>query len=128
MKRTTIMIRAMLGTLMTTAVLVAGGEPTYEITRSTIDGGGVMRSTGGDFELSATIGQHDAGVMEGGGFTVSGGFWFEIPPTDCNDDGLVSLLDNEIFAACLLGPGAGINASRCPCFDVDGDGNITMSD
>ena len=89
MKRTTIMIHAMLGTLMTTAVLVAGGEPMYEMTRSSIDGGGVMRSTGGV---------------------------------------LVSLLDNEIFSACLLGPDGGIDASPCPCFDVDDDGDITLND
>lgn len=104
------------------------GPPEYEITRSTIDGGGEMRSTGGDFELSATIGQPDAGVMEGGGFELKGGFWFELPPTDCNDDGLVSLLDHETFTACLLGPTGGIGASPCSCFDVDGDGHVTLSD
>lgn len=32
----------------TTAVLMAGDSPEFEITRSTIDGGGAMRSTGGD--------------------------------------------------------------------------------
>ncbi len=99
-----------------------------EITRSTINGGGVMRSTGGDFELSGTIGQPDAGVMEGDGFTLTGGFWFELSPTDCNDDGIVSLLDHETFAACLSGPGGGIGASPCPCFDVDHDGHVTLSD
>ena len=111
-----------------TTLLAVGGPPEYEISRSTVDGGGVMRSTGGSFELSGTIGQPDAGVMEGGGFTLSGGFWFELVPTDCNDDGLVSLFDHETFAPCLLGPGGGIGASPCPCFDVDGDGDITLND
>lgn len=87
-----------------------------------------MRSTGGDFELSGTIGQPDAGMMEGGGFTLSGGFWFELQPTDCNDDGLVSLFDYEAFTSCLLGPSGGIGATPCPCFDVDGDGDITLND
>jgi hypothetical protein len=41
----------------------------------TIDGGGGT-STGGNFTLSGTIGQPDAGpVMAGGNFTLSGGFW-----------------------------------------------------
>ena len=48
-------------TLSFAAIIVVAGEPTYEITRSTIDGGGVMQSTGGEYELSGTIGQHDAG-------------------------------------------------------------------
>ncbi|UCC31662.1 MAG: hypothetical protein JSU86_05160, partial [Phycisphaerales bacterium] len=48
----------------------------FEISRSTIDGGGTMRSTGGDFELSGTIGQPDAGTLSGGDFELSGGFWF----------------------------------------------------
>ena len=43
----------------------------------TIDGGGRMRDSGGDFELSGTIGQHDASatVLTGGGFELTGGFW-----------------------------------------------------
>ncbi|MCG3131847.1 MAG: hypothetical protein FLDDKLPJ_02657 [Phycisphaerae bacterium] len=44
----------------------------------TIDGGGAMRTTGGDLELSGTIGQADAGPatpMTGGGFELTGGFW-----------------------------------------------------
>jgi len=49
----------------------------YDLSWHSIDGGGVMRSTGGDFELSGTIGQPDAGVLVGGDFTLSGGFWFE---------------------------------------------------
>ena len=108
---------------------IAGIEPqAFEIARSTIDSGGVMRSVGGDFEMSSTIGQPDAGKMSGGDFELAGGFWFALPPTDCNDDGIVSLLDHETFTACLSGPDGGIDASPCPCFDVDGDGDITLSD
>lgn len=114
-------------TLITVAVLAAG-PPEFEITRSTIDGGGVMQSAGGDFELSGTIGQPDAGVMAGGDFQLAGGFWFDVSPTDCNEDGLINELDYEIFAACMLGPNLGIDADPCPCFDVDGDGDITLGD
>ena len=40
----------------------------------TIDGGGGT-STGGEYGVSGTIGQPDAGVMSGGSFTLAGGFW-----------------------------------------------------
>ncbi len=46
----------------------------YEISWSTIDGGG-GRSTGGDYALVGTIGQPDAGEMSGGDYRLSGGFW-----------------------------------------------------
>lgn len=110
------------------ALVSGAGASEFQITRSTIDGGGVMRSTGGDFELSGTIGQHDAAAMRAGEFELTGGFWFGLAPTDCNEDGLVSLPDHESFTSCLLGPHGGIDASPCPCFDVDGDGDITLSD
>ncbi len=101
----------------------------FESTRSTIDGGGTMHSTGGLFELSGSIGQPDAsGIMAGGAFEMTGGFWFALLPTDCNEDGLVSLFDHETFTSCLLGPSGGIGATPCPCFDVDGDGDIALND
>jgi len=40
------------------SVALALGQE-FEISRSTVDGGGAMRSTGGEFELSGTIGQPD---------------------------------------------------------------------
>lgn len=110
------------------AFVAGAGLPDFEITRSTIYGGGVMRSTGDDFELSGSIGQPDAGPMTGGGFELAGGFWFGLVPADCNEDGLVSLFDQETFTSCLLGPGGGIGAGPCPCFDVDRDGDITLND
>ena len=59
--------------LMTSSALaMSGGD--YEISWSTIDGGG-GRSTGGDFALVGTIGQPDAGEMAGGDYTLAGGFW-----------------------------------------------------
>lgn len=119
----TLIISAVFATYVVNAV-----EPEFEINRSTIDGGGVMQSMGGDFELSGTIGQPDAGVMVGDDFELSGGFWFALSPTDCNDDGSVNLFDHETFIACMDGPDGGINTSPCPCFDVDGDGDITLSD
>ena len=42
----------------------------------TVDGGGGV-SEGGDYSLSSTLGQPDAGSMSGGGYTLAGGFWSE---------------------------------------------------
>jgi len=100
----------------------------YEITRATIDGGGVIHSAGGGFELSGTVGQPDAATTNDATFAVTGGLWFGLAPADCNDDGLVSLADHEVLTACLTGPQGGISASPCPCFDADGDGDITLFD
>ncbi|MHC4697722.1 MAG: hypothetical protein ACYTFA_13375 [Planctomycetota bacterium] len=107
------------------AASATAGE--FEISRSTIDGGGTMFSTGGDFELSGTIGQPDAGVMEGDEFTLTGGFWFETPSSDCNDTGGVDLLDYDDFEACLSGPSVGVTEG-CECFDVDRSGTVDLQD
>jgi hypothetical protein len=58
----------------TTTQAQSGG--TYDLTWSTIDGGGGMFSTGGTYELSGTIGQPDAGTQSGGTYTLNGGFWY----------------------------------------------------
>jgi len=114
-------------------LLVCGGitaADDFEISRSTIDGGGVMRSIGGDFELSGTIGQPDAGTMlsSDGVFELSGGFWFEEPPDDCNSDGWVDLIDYDDFDGCLSGPGGGLPFPNCDCFDLDSDNDVDLSD
>ena len=50
------------------ALVVAAGVVAAQlaISRSTVDGGGVMRNTGGSFELCGTIGQPNAGVLVNG--------------------------------------------------------------
>ena len=58
--------------LLSSALAQSGGD--YELTWSTIDGGG-GRSSGGPYELVGTIGQPEAGVMSGGRYEVLGGFW-----------------------------------------------------
>jgi hypothetical protein len=47
----------------------------YDLTWSSVDGGGYTFSTGGGYSLGGTVGQPDAGVMTGGGYTLGGGFW-----------------------------------------------------
>ena len=100
----------------------------FELARSTIDGGGMMFSTGGDFVLSGTIGQPEAGTMEAGEFTLTGGFWFEEPPGDCNSTGGVNLLDYDDFVeSCFLGPDVDV-AEECACFDVNASGTVDLLD
>ena len=116
---------AMLAPLFVLAAMAGAQE--YEMSRWTIDGGGAMSSLGGEFELSGTIGQADAGSMTGGDFALTGGFWFELPPSDCNSTGGVDLLDYDDFEACLTGPDAGL-AEGCECFDVNRNDTVDLLD
>ena len=99
-----------------------GGD--YELSRTTIDGGGGT-SIGGPYTLTGTIGQPDAGWSSGGNYELLGGFWGPICTvdfhsfarfaeqwleTDCNDlndwcggadlepDADVDFVDYSIFA------------------------------
>jgi hypothetical protein len=56
----------------------------YALTWWTVDGGGYAFSRGDGYALAATIGQPDAGLLRGGGYTLGGGFWGggEIPAAD----------------------------------------------
>jgi hypothetical protein len=47
----------------------------YDLTWSTVDGGGYTWSEGGGYALGGTAGQPDAGMLSGGGYTLAGGFW-----------------------------------------------------
>ena len=105
-----------------------GGPPPFDVSRHTIDGGGVTLSTGGDFELSGSIGQPDAGRLSGGIFTLTGGFWFEVVSSDCNEDGVVNLVEYDAFEPCLRGPGGNAPSAACTCYDLDDDGVITLAD
>ena len=55
-------------------VLIATAFADYEMSRSTIDGGGGT-SSGGQYIVSGTIGQHDAAYSEGEQYELLGGFW-----------------------------------------------------
>lgn len=125
MNRTT---RDALGVLVMLSIVCVGvalaGE--YAIDWHTVDGGGGT-ATGGDFELSGTIGQPDAGVMIGGSFALTGGFWFETPPGDCDGDGDVDLHDFELLEGCLTGPN-GLVSDDCRCYDFDRNGSVDLAD
>jgi hypothetical protein len=66
---------ALLGLLLVTSAALAQGGGGYDLSWSTVDGGGFTFSSGGGYELGGTVGQHDAGSMSGGDYVLSGGFW-----------------------------------------------------
>ncbi len=47
----------------------------YDLSWWTADGGGETFSTGGNYSLGGTVGQPDAGLLIGPGYTLAGGFW-----------------------------------------------------
>lgn len=61
----------------TMGMMLIGG---FDLSWHTVDGGGGMNSAGSDFKLSGTIGQPDAGVLTGGDFELTGGFWVDHRP------------------------------------------------
>jgi hypothetical protein len=118
--------KPVLATLGVIAALATGASgQTYEIPWYTIDSGGEMFTFGGPFELSGTIGQHDAGTLTGGEYQLAGGFWpvaQASPPcvADFNHDGSVNTLDVLAF----------LNAwsTGDPAADINGDGNVNTLD
>lgn len=114
-----------LATLITIPFCAADADD-YDLDWYTVDGGGEMRSTGGRFELSGTIGQPDAGWMGSEPYTLRGGFW-AVPPcwcmSDVNNDGLRNGRDIEDFIRCVLASG-----SNCACADLVTDGAVDMED
>ncbi|MDE3066312.1 MAG: hypothetical protein KGJ60_02045 [Verrucomicrobiota bacterium] len=61
--------------LLTFAFILRSSGQTYSIDWYKISGGGGT-STNGQYSLSGTIGQHDAGgPMTGGNYSLIGGFW-----------------------------------------------------
>jgi hypothetical protein len=72
--------------IVASAAAQTGGQ--YELSWSTIDGGGGT-SSGGQYVLRGTIGQPDAAYSAGGDYEVLGGFW---------PSGALCIVDFEHFA------------------------------
>jgi hypothetical protein len=87
----------------------------YEISWSTIDGGGGV-SSGGQYVLTGTTGQPDAGVMSGGDYELLGGFWPGGPLC------FVDFPDFSAFAQYWLDTGSNLPA------DLDGDNDVDLND
>ena len=115
--------------LSAATVVLAQSGGGYDLTWSTIDGGGAMSSTGGTYALSGTIGQPDAQVspvMSGGAFELTGGFWPVANVCYClgdmNGDGKKNGADVQKFIGCILAGG------DCACADVDQGSGPTLAD
>ena len=76
------LIVAVIVTVATTVSLALAQSGPLEIPWYTIDGGGTTASSGGDFALSGTVGQPDAGISSGGIYAAHGGFWGVAPMPD----------------------------------------------
>lgn len=108
--------------------LASIAQAALDVSWFTIDGGGLMRSTGGAFELSGTIGQPDAGTMSGSAFTLNGGFWISSIVDSCASGGTVNLVDADRLSGCSSGPESPEVAVSCDCVDFDGDGDVDLED
>ena len=71
-------IALILALLIVPAIALAQSGGDYDLTWSTVDGGGGA-SSGGEYALRGTIGQADAGTLSGGDLTLFGGFWAGAP-------------------------------------------------
>jgi hypothetical protein len=94
-------------------LIISTASAQYELTWSTIDGGG-GRSSGGPYSLLVTIGQPEAGASSGGQYELLGGF---LP------GGPWCFVDFEHyarFAQYWLEPGAGLPADLDQLNGVDG--------
>ncbi len=70
-------LRAVLVCLLLLAAVpvLAQSGAGYDLTWSTVDGGGGTFSVGGGYSLGGTAGQPDAGHLTGGDYSLAGGFW-----------------------------------------------------
>ncbi len=107
-----------------------------------VSGGGEMFTTGGNFELSGTIGQHDAATvaMTGGSFELTGGFWAGVVADPCAEfvcgdtscDGMFNGADIDPFFEALGDPVAWqANHPGCELLcvaDINYDGAVNGAD
>jgi hypothetical protein len=77
MKRPIVLLVSIVLLIITVSIAAAQSGGGYDLTWSTIDGGG-SESIGSSYTLVGTIGQLDAGpLMNGEGYLLTGGFWGE---------------------------------------------------
>jgi len=129
-------VTASIGLSMATAAYAQSGGG-FDLSWSSIDGGGATFSTGGGFELGGTIGQPDASVtvMTGGAFELTGGFWGFVltcgatAPVDFDQDCDVDLDDLAVFESCASGPSiAHQGTPTCLTADSEDDNDVDQAD
>ena len=119
-------MKRLLITLISLSVLSANAAFAIDLNAFTIDGGGGT-SAGNGFELSATIGQPDAGFMSGDDFELQGGFWTSAAPAaacpgDADGDGDIDITDLGFVLSQFGMVGPGLEG------DLDGDGDVDVTD
>ncbi len=70
-----LVLTALLTFCLFTGGVLAQTSNSYNLTWSTVDGGGALTSTGGAYTLSSSIGQPDAGMLANDQYSIVGGFW-----------------------------------------------------
>jgi hypothetical protein len=105
--------------------------PGFDLNWFTIDGGGATYLTGGSFELGATAGQPDAGLMTGGSFSLGSGFWYGAQSgspcyANCDNSTGSPLLTANDFA-CFLNAYAN-NSAYANCDNSTGSPSLTPND
>jgi hypothetical protein len=127
--------------LVVAGLAVGAAEGQYSVVWWTVDGGGALASAGGTFTLAGTVGQPDAGVMTGGTYTLTGGFWVgaavpAICTGDGNCDGLINWRDIDYliagqndnvsaWTALFAAPGPSCNLLN---LDTSGDSHVNWRD
>jgi len=88
----------LLGCWCLVVLFVEPANAQYAIDWFTIDGGGGA-SSGGNYTLTGTIGQPDAGTLGGSNYTMQGGFWpgIVVPATGEAPALFVQLIGNSII-------------------------------
>jgi len=74
MKRGIVLLVVLLGLTAVYQSTFAQTGSSYDLSWSTIDGGG-GRSSDAVYEVTGTVGQMDTGIVMGSGYELSGGFW-----------------------------------------------------
>jgi len=123
------------GLAVASAIAFAQSGGSYDLSWSTMDGGGEMSSAGGSYALSGTLGQPDARnhpePMAGGDYSLTGGFWVipECPaiPADYDGDCDVDQADYTVFEACASGPDVPY-VGDCDDRDFDEDADVDQDD
>lgn len=105
----------LMASIIVLLTFVSAGFCDYKIVWSTIDVGG-GQSSGGQYELTGTIGQPDAAYSQGGSYELSGGFWPWGPPC------FVGFDDFARFSEYWFDTGLELPA------DLDGDGDVDFED
>jgi len=128
---------------------IASAYPDYTVDWHSVDGGGMMYSIGGDYELGGTIGQPDPrndgspGTMIGGDYSATGGFWQRglcgecqlygdiYPPAGVGNPEVGNCVIDVDDISCVLDAFAGIQ----PCASIgdihgcpDGSGVVDVDD